>query len=31
MGIWNSKCVWDIIWLYDTIGIQDIFRKRDGK
>ena len=20
MGTWDSKCVWDMIWLYDTIG-----------
>ena len=31
MGIWDSKCVWDIIQLQDTIGFQDIYRKRDGK
>ena len=31
MGTWDSKCVWDMIWLYDTIGFQDICRKRDDK
>ena len=30
MGIWDSKYVQDIIWLYDTIGFQDIYRKSDG-
>ena len=31
MGIWDSKCVWHIIWLQDTIRFQDIYKKRDGK
>ena len=31
MCIWDSKSVWDIILLQDTIGFQDIYRKRDGK
>ena len=31
MGTWNSKCVWNIIWLEDTVGFQDNYRKRDGK
>ena len=31
MGIWDSKCIWNIIWVYDTIGFQDIYRKMDGK
>ena len=31
MGIWDSKCVWDVIWLQDTTGFQDIYQKRDGK
>ena len=31
MRIWDSKCVLDIIWLQDTIGFYDIYRKRDGK
>ena len=31
MGIWDSKCVWNIIWLQDTIGFWDIYRKRDAK
>ena len=31
MGIWDSKCVSDIIWLQDTKGYQDMYRKRDGK
>ena len=31
MGIWGSKRVWVIIWPQDTIGCQDIYRKRDGK
>ena len=31
MGIYGSKCAWDIIWPQDTIGLQDIYRKRDGK
>ena len=31
MGIWDSKCVWDIIKLQDTIGFQDIFWKMDDK
>ena len=26
MGIWDSKYVWDIIWLQDTRGFQDIYR-----
>ena len=24
MGIYGSKCAWDIIWPQDTIGLQDI-------
>ena len=31
MGIWDSKCVWDIIWVQDTIAFCDIYRKRDSK
>ena len=31
MRIWDSKYVWDIIWLLVTIGFQDIYKKRDGK
>ena len=31
MGIWDSKCVWDIMWVQDTIGFQDIYKKGDGK
>ena len=31
MGIWDSKCVWDIIWLLDTIELEDIYRKKDDK
>ena len=31
MGIWDSKCVGDIIWLYDTTKFQDIYKKRDGE
>ena len=31
MGIWDSKCVWDIIWLQDIRGFQDIYRKKDGE
>ena len=31
MLIWDSKCVWDIIWLQDTIGFQDMYMKRGGK
>ena len=31
MGIWDSKCVSDIIWIQDTKGYQDMYRKRDGK
>ena len=31
MGIWDSKCVLDIIWLQDTIGFQDVYMRRDGK
>ena len=31
MGIWESKGVWDKIWLQDTIEFQGILRKRDGK
>ena len=30
MGMWDSKCVWDITWLQDTIGFQDIYRKING-
>ena len=30
-GSWDSKCVWDMIWLQDTRVFQDIYRKRDGK
>ena len=28
MGVWNSKCVWDIIWLQDTKGFQNIYKKK---
>ena len=31
MGISDSKCVWDITLLQDTVALQDIYRKRDGK
>ena len=31
MGIWDSKCVWDIIRLQDTTGFQDIYSKKDGE
>ena len=31
MSIWDSKCVWDIIWLQDTTRFQNIDRKRDAK
>ena len=31
MDIWDSKCLWDIIWVQDTIGFQDIYMKMDGK
>ena len=31
MGIWDSKCFWDILWLQNTIGFWDNYRKRDGK
>ena len=31
MGIWDSKCVWDVTWIQDTIGFWGIDRKRDGK
>ena len=31
MGIWDSKCDWDILWLQDTIGFWDIYRKIDDK
>ena len=31
MGILDSKCVWDIIKLYDTIEFYDIFWEKDGK
>ena len=31
MGIWDNKCVWDIMWVQDTIGFQDIYKKGDGK
>ena len=31
MRIWNSKCAWDIIWLQEATGCQDIYTKRDGK
>ena len=31
MGIWDSKCAWDIIWLEDTRGFQDIYEKKNGK
>ena len=27
MGISDSKCVWDIIWLQDNKGFWDIYRK----
>ena len=31
MGISDSKCVQNVIWLNDSTGSQDIYRKRDGK
>ena len=31
MDIWNSECAWDIMWLQDTIGFQDIYKKRDSE
>ena len=31
MDIWDSKCVWNIIWLQDIIEFQDIYKKIDGK
>ena len=31
MSIWESNCILGIIGLQDTIGFQDIYRKRDGK
>ena len=31
MDIWDNKCIWDIIWLYDTRGFQDIYRKKNGE
>ena len=31
MSIWDSKCVWDITWLQDTIRFQDVYKKRDAK
>ena len=31
MCIWDSKCVCDITWLWDSLGFWDIYRKRDDK
>ena len=31
MSIWHSKCVWDTIWLQNTIRFSDTYRKQDGK
>ena len=31
MRICDSKCVWDVIWLQDSIDFQDTDRKKDGK
>ena len=31
MSVWYSECVWDIIWLQDTIGFQVICKKNGGK
>ena len=31
MCIWASKCVWDIIWLQDSLVFQDTYRKTDDK
>ena len=31
MRIFDSKCVWDIMWLQDNKGLQDIYRKSYGK
>ena len=31
MGIWDSKCFWNRIWLQNTIVFQGIYTKRDGK
>ena len=31
MAIWDSKCVWYILWPQDIIGFWDIYRKMDGK
>ena len=31
MGIWDIKCLWDIIWLQGTVGFQDLYKNRDGK
>ena len=31
MCVWDSKCVWDIIWLQDSLGFWDIYRKGDDK
>ena len=30
MGIWDSKCIWDVIWPQDTTAFLDIYRKKDG-
>ena len=31
MRIWDRKCVWDIIWLYDSMSFLHVYRKRYGK
>ena len=28
MRIWDRKCVWNIIWLYDSMSFLDVYRKR---
>ena len=31
MRLGDNRCVWDIIWLQNTIGFQGIYKERDGK
>ena len=31
MGIWDSKCVWYVIWLQDSKCFYDTYNKKDDK